>query len=367
MLITTGYNFEGYDIIKYLDVLSASVVLGTGMFSSANASIADFFGTRSDSYERKLQDAKNAAIEELKKQTISKGGNAIIGIDIDYTTFSSDIIGVIANGTAVKIKESEEKTNYISYVIPSMVRNEMLPLNVYSIHLKYNPVEEVTLGAINIKKYREDCNVTAIMADIYFENIFKETRSIKDAIFGFHGKEDWITSETMKMSLSEYRVDLICKANVVVKKMIIDGKLTEVDTNNLIQVPDVDLDEIEQIREMHGEDAVTKFSIIENKWVCYCGATNKEESEQCYRCGRKMNAVQKVLAKNNGEINPDVNALMSRLQECKNASEIRGYLIQLQDVEYLEVINMLEDIVKTERLYGNMKEEALKKVLVALS
>ena len=80
-----------------------------------------------------------------------------------------------------------------------------------------------------------------------------------------------------------------------------------------------------------------------------------------------MNAVQKVLAKNNGEINPDVNALMSRLQECKNASEIRGYLIQLQDVEYLEVINMLEDIVKTERLYGNMKEEALKKVLVALS
>lgn len=58
MLLTTGYNFEGYDIVKYLDVLSASVVLGTGMFSSANVSIADFFGTRSDSYERKLQDAK---------------------------------------------------------------------------------------------------------------------------------------------------------------------------------------------------------------------------------------------------------------------------------------------------------------------
>jgi hypothetical protein len=80
-----------------------------------------------------------------------------------------------------------------------------------------------------------------------------------------------------------------------------------------------------------------------------------------------MNAVQKALAKNNGEINPDVTVLMSRLQECKNASEIRGYLIQLQDVEYLEVINILEDVVKAERLYGNMKEEALKKVLVALS
>lgn len=367
MLITTGYNFEGYDIVKYLDVLSASVVLGTGIFSSANASIADLFGTRSDSYERKLQDAKNAAIEELKKQTVSKGGNAIIGIDIDYTTFGSDIIGVIANGTAVKIRESEEKTNYISYVIPSMVRNETLPLNVCSINLKYNPVDEVTLSSINIKKYREDCDVTAIMADIYFENIFEEIKSVNDVIFGIHGKEDWVTSEIMKMSLLEYRVDLICKANVVVKKMIINGNLIEVDINNSVQIPNVKLDEIKQIRKMQGEDAVTKFSVIENKWICYCGAINKEESEQCYRCGRKMNAVQKVLAKNNGEINPDVNALMSRLQECKNANEIRGYLIQLQDVEYLEVINMLEDIVKKEKIYGNMKEDALKKILVMLS
>lgn len=367
MLITTGYNFEGYDIVKYLDVLSASVVIGTGMFSSANASIADFFGTRSDSYERKLQNAKNDAIEELKKQTTSRGGNAIIGIDIDYTTFGSDIIGVIANGTAVKIKESEKETKYISYVIPSMVRNEVLPLNVYSINLKYNPVDEVTLGSISVKKYSTDSDVSAIMTDIYFENIFKKTMAVKDVIFGFHGKEDWLISETMKMSLPEYRVDLICKANVVVKKMILNGKLTEIDTNNSVQVSDVDLDEIKKIRELHGEDAITRFSIIDDKWVCYCGAINKEETDQCYRCGRKMNAVQKVLAKNNGEIDTDVNELMSRLEECKNASEIRAYLIQLENAKYLEVINMLEDVVKTERLYGNMKREALKKILTMLS
>lgn len=34
MLITTGYNFEGYVITQYIDVISASVVLGTGIFSS---------------------------------------------------------------------------------------------------------------------------------------------------------------------------------------------------------------------------------------------------------------------------------------------------------------------------------------------
>lgn len=41
------------------------------------------------------------------------GANAIIGIDVDYTTFSSDIIGVIANGTAVR---TERKTQISSSV-----------------------------------------------------------------------------------------------------------------------------------------------------------------------------------------------------------------------------------------------------------
>lgn len=367
MLITTGYNFEGYDIVKYLDVLSASVVIGTGMLSSANASVADFFGTRSNSYERKLQDAKNAAINELKNQTSSRGGNAIIGIDIDYTTFGADIIGVIANGTAVKIKESEEKTNYIPYAVPSMVRNEMLPINVCNVNLKYNPVDEITLSAICIKKYREDCDITAVMADIHFENIFKENKVVNDVIFAFHGGEDILTSEIIKIPLKEIRVDLICKANVVVKKMIINGKTVEVDINNSIQVPGVELNEIKRIRELHGEDAVIKFSTMENKWICYCGAANKKESEKCYRCGRKMNAVQKVLAQNNGNLKTDVADLIHTLKELKSAKEIREYLIQSQDPEFVEVINILDDVVKTEKLYGNMKDEALKKVLVALS
>ena len=367
MLITTGYNFEGHDIVEYLGVLSASVVIGTGMLSSANASVADFFGSRSNSYERKLQDAKNAAINELKSQTASVGGNAIIGIDIDYTTFGADIIGVIANGTAVKIKKSEEKTNYIPYTIPSMVRNEMLPVNICNVNLKYNPVDEITLGSISIKKYRKECNITAMMVDIYFENVFKETKVVNDVVFAFRDDGDLFTSEVVKMPVKEYRVDLICKANVVIKKIIINGKTIEVDTNNSIQVPGIGVNEIKQIRKLHGEDVVIKFSTMENKWICYCGAANKKEAEICYRCGRKMNAVQKALAQNNGNLKTDVADLIHTLKELKSAKEIREYLIQSQDPEFVEVINILDDVVKTEKLYGNMRDDALKKVLVALS
>ena len=44
MLITSGYNFQGYDIVSYLGHESVQVVLGTGFFSSFDASISDFCG-----------------------------------------------------------------------------------------------------------------------------------------------------------------------------------------------------------------------------------------------------------------------------------------------------------------------------------
>ena len=80
-----------------------------------------------------------------------------------------------------------------------------------------------------------------------------------------------------------------------------------------------------------------------------------------------MNAVQKALAKNNENLKTDVADLIHTLNELKSAKEIREYLIQSQDSEFVEVINVLDDVVKTEKLYGNMKDEALKKVLVALA
>ena len=40
----------------------------------------------------------------LKYNAYKKGGNAVIGIDIDYTEFSGNRVGLIINGTIVKIE-----------------------------------------------------------------------------------------------------------------------------------------------------------------------------------------------------------------------------------------------------------------------
>ena len=54
MVLTTGYNFDGYKITSYLNVVSAEVVLGTGIFSSLGSQFADFTGSRKDTTRKTI-------------------------------------------------------------------------------------------------------------------------------------------------------------------------------------------------------------------------------------------------------------------------------------------------------------------------
>ena len=104
-MTTTGYQFEGYQIIEYLNVMSGEVVLGNGFFIEINAQISDFLGTNSELFEGKIAKAKEAAMDNLINKALHAGANALIGIDFDLMTLTQNIIVVSVNGTAVRIKE----------------------------------------------------------------------------------------------------------------------------------------------------------------------------------------------------------------------------------------------------------------------
>lgn len=108
LYITSGFNFEGYRITDYLDYCSGECALGTGFLSSLGAGFADLTGQNSSLYSDKLNTARNIALKELKHQARMIGANALIGVTVDYTAFSADIIGVVSNGTAVKIEKIAE-------------------------------------------------------------------------------------------------------------------------------------------------------------------------------------------------------------------------------------------------------------------
>jgi uncharacterized protein YbjQ (UPF0145 family) len=103
VMITTTHNIDGWKVQKYLGIESVECVIGTGMFSEISSDVRDFFGMRSTAFEKKLQTAKAATFEAIKMLAAQKGGNAIVGIDMDYTEFSGNRIGLIVNGTVVLV------------------------------------------------------------------------------------------------------------------------------------------------------------------------------------------------------------------------------------------------------------------------
>lgn len=109
ILITSGYNFEGYKITKYSGYISgddATQVNRGGLFSDKGQGLTDA-----------LVVIRRQALKELKEAAFALGCNAVIAVDFDYLTFEPEtiegtihyyepyVVCVTANGTAVTIEK----------------------------------------------------------------------------------------------------------------------------------------------------------------------------------------------------------------------------------------------------------------------
>jgi uncharacterized protein YbjQ (UPF0145 family) len=85
--------------------IGTSPLFHSNVIKDIKASIKDFFGGRSGSYERVLIEAKETSLKEMTARAQSMGANAIVGIDIDYETVgeSGSMLMVATSGTAVVI------------------------------------------------------------------------------------------------------------------------------------------------------------------------------------------------------------------------------------------------------------------------
>lgn len=96
-------------IFKRIDVITAECVYGMNIFKDIFASFSDTFGGRSDSIQNTLRDARKTALAELRKEAVSVGANAVIGIDLDYSEISgggkAGMLFIVASGTAVIIEQ----------------------------------------------------------------------------------------------------------------------------------------------------------------------------------------------------------------------------------------------------------------------
>ena len=105
MILTTTPTVEGRTIIEYKGIVFGEVITGVNFIKDFGASLRNFFGGRSGSYERELLDARTAALRELENRARERGADAVVGIDIDYEVLGPNggMLLVTASGTAVKL------------------------------------------------------------------------------------------------------------------------------------------------------------------------------------------------------------------------------------------------------------------------
>ena len=105
MLLSTTPTFEGHPIREYKGVVTGEVIIGANVIKDFMAGLTDFFGGRSNTYEKVLIEAKDSAMQEMMQRAQLMGANAVVGIDVDYETIGANgsMLMVATSGTAVVI------------------------------------------------------------------------------------------------------------------------------------------------------------------------------------------------------------------------------------------------------------------------
>ena len=105
MIVTTTPTIEGRQVRDYLGIVTGEVIVGANLFRDLFASITDIVGGRSGKYEDVLARARKEAIAEMEAEAARLGGNAVIGVDLDYEILGKDgsMLMVSVTGTAVKL------------------------------------------------------------------------------------------------------------------------------------------------------------------------------------------------------------------------------------------------------------------------
>lgn len=301
ILMTTGFNFDGFSINKYIGVYSGECVLGTGYLSSLESGISDVLGTNSKSYTNKLKEAKEYALEDLQEQIVRAGGNAIIGLSISYTMFSRDIIGVVTNGTAVKIDAISYKQSDVKD-IPILKYNKntaFRPMSLcgHSVQDQYNLAVRLF--------YDSEEEISSILVDMKLVTVFEKVYELKDVPFTnfSFAKKNFIMSDYTKVSFPCENIALLKNAIFVTKKYI--------QNDELFDISDMDLEQ--------------------------------ELVDREYHCGNKPS--------------------LPEMENLNSAKEIYEYIkehMKKYNQNEPELMEYLKKSVEVERLYGNEKKETIK-------
>lgn len=355
IMFTSGYNFEGYEIIDYLGFVNAQTALGSNFFKGIAAGVTEMSDAESEKLTSKLEQVNESALEKLKKVAERKGADAVIGIELNYTQFANYSVGTIASGTAVKLKKLESDTHIIT--------QELYVSNYYN-RLVPRPVKVVLSGSnkdVRISTWFFNYNmddIKAVRADVELTNLYEEKLLLKNLDFVFEkGNVSLIESNDIECKLPAKDILLIKDAKVTISKYVTSRGVYA--CNDLPINVTMPLHRLVALKEKRGIDAVEKYKTDGMIWTCNCGYVNEAGAETCVVCARKQEDI-----KGSSKFNPD--EMIAKMQTKEYVIELKDvlmeYIKEIDSAYRMELLEIMESGLQYEKTRGNMKDTVIEKV-----
>ncbi len=339
VLLTTTSTIQDEKVEKYLGIISAQLVAGTGLFSEFMAGFSDIVGGRSRTFQKQLEALNTEVLEMLKVKAVSINANAVLGVRIDYDEISGknlQMFMVTASGTAVKMETKTELRSELE-ISGELVSKENLSQKIHDLIFENAIQEALENGNLRftskvwdyvIKKKMEQVlpsiydviknekNQRAYLGDSlnpYVEFINKSCeffaalprKKAIDVLFDWYSEEDLI---------QDYALEIIEKNNLVsLEKAYETISSEDYDNckNGLIQFKFIqpyyekgDIQKLENLKKLILEKfppkekefykELDRLTRVEKKyWKCECGTLNEPDKQYCYSCKKDVDGFTK--------------------------------------------------------------------------
>jgi len=103
IIVTTGNEIAGHQIVKYLAIVRGIVVRATSLGKGILGSFKALGGGNIREFTEVCEAARHDAYQQMMEHAKEVGANAIIGMRYDATEFIQGSTEVLVYGTAVRI------------------------------------------------------------------------------------------------------------------------------------------------------------------------------------------------------------------------------------------------------------------------
>ncbi len=102
-MVTTGLEFSGFKIVRYLGVVRGLTVRSRSVLGNIGAGFQSLVGGKITIYVELCEHAREEAFNLLLQHAAQIGANAIVGMRYDANEVADGITEVLAYGTAVVV------------------------------------------------------------------------------------------------------------------------------------------------------------------------------------------------------------------------------------------------------------------------